>query len=510
MHTELLHPTNLFLALVIVASLTAVAVRFIKVPYTVALVVAGLLMSMFGDFNMQMTPELVLLVFLPALLFEASWNIDLKHVKSDWVPITIMASLGVVVSVALSAAVVYFVGGFDLKLAIVFAAIISATDPVSVVAMFRKLGVSKRLTMLLEGESLLNDGTAVLAFKLAVATVLTSASVSVGSTVVAFSVSVFGGLALGVAAGLLMSALTRFFDDHYLEITFTIILAYGTFMLAEHYHLSAVLATVSASVILGNFGKRFGMSPTTRLAVHAFWENAAFLVNSVLFILVGSTIKVGELLADWKLVLVALLAVACARLVVVFATPSREPISWTWRVVLFWGGLRGALSMALALSLPVAFPGRDEILHMTFAVVLFSLLAQGLTIGSLINRLKINVSDENEKSYRLLRARLMAKVQTRGTLSMFKESHQISVASYDALSARLESEIKSVEAQLNALLAGSPESFKFELSETERELIILQKDHLRHQLEQGSLDENQLGQLIAELDQQLEALDKKH
>lgn len=504
MHAELLQPANLFLALVVVASITAIVVRFVKVPYTVALVVAGLIVSSLSGLKAEMTPDLVLIVFLPALLFEASWNVDIKAFQKDWMPITLMATAGVVVSILLSGGLLYFFGGFDIKLAMVFAAMISATDPVSVVSMFRKLGVSKRLTMLMEGESLLNDGTAVVAFKLASTMVLTSAAFSVGNTAYDFLFNVAGGLALGCALGFLISFATRFFDDHFLEITFTVIAAYGTFLLGEHFHVSPVIATVTTAVIMGNYGKHYGMSPTTRLAVHAFWENAAFLVNSVLFILIGSTIDLPGLLDDWKLILVSLLAVLVGRLVVVLVTPSKEKISWQWRVILFWGGLRGALSMALALSLPVDFPMRLEILHMTFAVVLFSLLAQGLTIEPLVKRLKINIIDEQESRYRLLRARVMALVSMQKNLEAIRGQRQISGQTHRALTASLADELKLVEDEIEALKEAHGHIVQFEIDETTRELIILQKDQFRRLAGSGFLDEEQLAELTAELDAKLD------
>ena len=504
MYADLLHPANLFVSLVIVASLTAVVVRFIKVPYTVALVVAGLIVGSFGGVHAEITPELVLVVFLPALLFEAAWNVDFNALRRDWLPITLMATIGVVVCMAVAGSFLYFFGHFDLKLAMVFAAMLSATDPVSVVSMFRKLGVSKRLTTLMEGESLLNDGTAVVAFKVASAMALTATSVTVESTVSQFGISFVGGLALGGAAGIAMSLITRLFDDHYLEITFTIIAAYGTFFLGEHLGVSAVIAAVTAGVVMGNFGKRFGMSPTTRLAVHSFWESAAFLVNSVLFTMIGATIDLGSLLADWRLILVAIAAVLVSRLVVVFLTPSPDRISWQWRTILFWGGLRGALSMALALSLPVDFPAREELLHMTFAVVLFSLLAQGLTIEPVVKWLKINVLDEHERKYRMLRARMMSTAVVRRNLIGFRNSQQVSLPTFEQLSKKLEAELDGVEAELKVLREEHPELGEFELEETERELALLQKDHLRGLSHQGYLDESQLHELTSELDSKLD------
>ncbi|MBX3073726.1 Na+/H+ antiporter [Candidatus Obscuribacterales bacterium] len=388
-HGNAIHIDTL-LALLLVASGTAVITKWVPIPYSVALVIAGLLIGLSGVIPpISMTPELVLLIFLPALLFEASWNLDIKALRRDWRSISALATVGVVVCMLAVAAVLYISGGFNLQTALLFGAMVAATDPVSVIALFRQMGVDERLTMILEGESLFNDGTAVVLFKIVLGVVLTKQVFSFGNTIGAFAFVVFGGIALGAGLGFVASKITRAFEDHLLEITLTMVTAYGAYLLAEHLHVSAIMSVVSAGVVVGNYGSRSGMSESTRMAVNSFWEYAAFLVNSLLFLLIGLQVNWQLLLKHSHVIGLGVLAVFVARALVVyglcpFVSTGRKPIPVAWRHVMFWGGLRGALVMALALSLPMSFPEREVIINMTFGVVLFTLLVPGLSMQPLL------------------------------------------------------------------------------------------------------------------------------
>lgn len=509
MHSELLTPTQVFLALVAASALTAIFIRFIKVPYSVALVIVGLAVTYFEIVpNVHITPELVLVIFLPGLLFEASWNANLKVLRENWLPIGLMATLGVLLCTLFVGGVLTLAGGLDWKLSLVFGAMVAATDPVSVVAMFRALGVPKRLTMLLEGESLLNDGTAVVVFRIVAAMVAAGTSFSAADTIVSFGTVIAGGLIIGLAGGFVFSWLTRQFDDHTLEITFTVLAAYGTYLFSEHFHVSGVIAVVTTAMIMGNYGKRTGMSPTTRLAVGSFWEYLAFLVNSVLFIMVGSTIELGGLIEDWQLIAVAIAAVIAARAVAVYGLSLvagfKESIPLKWQHVLFWGGLRGALSMALALSLPLTFPHRLELIHMTFGVVLFSLIFQGLTIEALIKKLKIRKVDPSQTRYQELKAQLMAVTVQTALVEQMRRTSQISERTFDTLQGRLKLEHDEHERALAELKQETPALADFEVAQTERELLTVKKEYLDSLFKQGYLNSEQIAKLTLEVDRRLE------
>lgn len=391
---------TVFIILLLIASGVAMVSKWVPVPYTLALVIVGLVISPMHFLPVvHISPELILLIFLPALLFEAAWSFKLKQLRVNLAPILTLAIVGVGLSVALVGAIVHYIVGLSWSSALLFGALISATDPVSVLALFKKLGAPERLTVIIEGESLLNDGTAVVLFTilLNIATGTTQFN-STGALAVhlfgSFLFVVLGGLALGLAIGLLASRLTSYFDDHLLEITLTTIAAYGSFIVAERIHVSPVIAVLATGFVIGNYGRKKGMSPNTEVAVDSFWEYAAFVVNSLVFLLIGLEIQLFVLKDFTVIVIWALVAMIAARAIVTYGTflPLNlliQRVSWRWQHVIVWGGLRGALSIALALSLPLDMPDRLELIMMTFGAVTLSLLLQGLTISSVLRALKV-------------------------------------------------------------------------------------------------------------------------
>lgn len=398
---------TVLIALLLVASGVAMASKWIPVPYTLSLVIVGLVISPMHFLPaIHISPELILLIFLPALLFEAAWNLKLDRLRANLIPILSLAVLGVILSVGLIAMILHFGTGLSWSSALLFGAVVSATDPVSVLALFRKLGAPERLTVILEGESLFNDGTAVVVFRIilgvvAGATGLSSPGNLIAKSFIQFLIVVVGGVLLGGVIGFTASKLTSYFDDHLLEITLTTIAAYGSFILAERLHVSPVIAVLLTGMIIGNYGWQKGMSETTRVAIDSFWEYAAFVVNSLVFLLIGLEIQL-SLLADYAGFIVwAVLAMTLARAITIYGllpitNRLTDVVSFRWRHVLFWGGLRGSLSIALVLSLPLNIPGREQLVAMTFGAVTFSLLAQGLTISPLMTLLRIRPSDRSD------------------------------------------------------------------------------------------------------------------
>ena len=288
--------------------------------------------------------------------------------------------------------------GLPLLIALLFGSIISATDPISVLAIFKDLRVDKRLSLIMEGESLLNDGTAVVLFGILFGAVVAE-KLSVPKSVEQYVLAVVGGAILGSTLGYLASRMTETADDPQVEITLTTILAYGSYLFAYHLHLSGVIATASAGLMLGNVGSKEGISPRARIAMQSFWEHISFVMNSLVFLLIGLEIHVRELLQNWTSVLLAIGAVLLARILSVYllvplSNRFAEKIPFRWQHVAVWGGLRGALALALALSLNSAFPYREQILNLTFGVVIFSILVQGLTIKPLVKLLRLANGDD--------------------------------------------------------------------------------------------------------------------
>jgi len=420
------------LVLLLIASLVAMIARRFRQPYTLALVAAGLVL---GLVNLQtlagvgLAPEVLLLLMLPALLFEAAFRVDETGLRRDVVPVLVLAIGGVLLAVPLTAVCVYAgLAGTHLSelgwgAAFLFAAILSATDPVSVLALFKELGAPRRLHLLMEGESLLNDGVAVVMF-LIVGAIAGAGGQSapvlhgVGDTLSwglrSFLWMAGGGVIVGWVVGRGMAAVTATVDDHLIEVTLTTLVAYGSFLLAEQVHASGVLSTVTAGAVMGTVGRREGMSPTTRIAVEDFWEYAAFLANSFVFLLVGLELEPAELVRAGPAILVAFVAVIVARAIVVHTLAPLlgrfgERIPMAWRHVMVWGGLRGSLSMVLVLSLPTDFPGRSTLVALVFGVVALSLFVQGLTVGPLLARLGLRGGATGDRwAYQLARGRAIA------------------------------------------------------------------------------------------------------
>lgn len=291
----------LLLLLLAVSGVALLTSRF-KIPYTIALVFAGFAIDLFhipikevvGNVQL-LTPDIIFVLFLPALLFESSINIELKHLRENFWPILLLAVIGVATATAITGFAIHQFLGLPLLTAMLFGALISATDPIAVIALFQDLAVSKRLGVIVEAESLLNDGTAVVAFQLILAGILTNHFDPV-SGIRQFLVVSLGGVLAGLMVGYAASKLTAMVDEPRIEITLTTIVAYGTYLLAEHLHVSGVIATVVAGLTVGNYGAQTGMSARTRVAVWSFWEYMAFLVNSLVFLLIGIEVHVGQIL----------------------------------------------------------------------------------------------------------------------------------------------------------------------------------------------------------------------
>jgi Na+:H+ antiporter len=333
--------------LLIAASVIAVIAARLRIPYTVALVLGGLalgaihlpiLQNITGQRPDWLTPDVVLIIFLPPLLFESSVKIQLQRLRENVIPILLLANVGVVVATVITGFVLHWEMGLPLMMALLFGSIISATDPISVISVFKDMAVNKRLSIIVEGESLFNDGTAAVLFGILLAGISTG-HLSVSSGIQKFLVVVLGGAGVGLGLGYLASKITQRIDEPRIEITLTTILAYTSYLVANSLHLSGVIATVAAGLMVGNFGVRLGMSPRTRLAMWSFWEYFSFVINSIVFLLIGLEVSVTEILHAWQVTLLAIGAVLLGRALSVYIVSPvnnlfSEKIPARWQHVL--------------------------------------------------------------------------------------------------------------------------------------------------------------------------------
>ncbi|MBM3551883.1 MAG: sodium:proton antiporter [Alphaproteobacteria bacterium] len=387
-------------AVLAVAMIVAIAARQIRLPYTVGLVVVGAAVALSGaDFTPHLTHDLIYDLVLPPLLFEAALTLSWRELVRDSLPLLALAGIGTVVSATVVAVSMMTLLGWPVYSAMLFGALIAATDPVAIIAMFKDNKIKGRMRLLVESESLLNDGAAAVLFVMALAFVQSGGAEQSGAEIAATLMKVvFGGVIVGALFGGVAILASLRTSEHLIEATLTTIAAFGSFLIAEYFHFSGVLATVTAGLVMGNMGllseKEGGyISLKGREFVLSFWDFAAFLANSMVFLMIGADVASTPFGAVGATSLVmAIATVLCARAIVVYPLSSlflfsRWKISFREQHVLWWGGLRGALALALALSLPGDLPQRDEILAITFAVVGFSIVVQGLTMPLLLRAL---------------------------------------------------------------------------------------------------------------------------
>lgn len=447
--------TTLLIELLVVAVLVAVVVKYVRLPYTIALVLAGVGVGLLPEVPaFPIDPELWLLLFLPPLLFEGTINMDLELLKRYAMPVGLLAFLGTILSVFLLAA--FFRGALGLPLAVaaLLGVMLSPTDPVSVLALFKEQGVARGLQTIVEGESVFNDGVAVVLYMIVLG-ILHGESITVTAGVVEFVKVVAGGAVVGLVLGLLTHRLYSVIDDHLIEVGLSLVLAYGSYLIAERLEVSGVIAVVVAGLIIGNYGRIFSMSPSTRLSLTHFWEIGAFLINGLLFLLIGLTVERGGLLAYAGLIGLVFAALIVVRTAVVYGILSayrglaRRSLPPGWLHVVNWGGLRGSIPVALALGLPLWVPRLQELQAVTLGAVFLSLLVQGVTIKPLLARLGLVQRSGAQADFERVQGQLIAARAAVKELEKLHERGEIS----DSFHARLRDHFESIRGDHAASLA---------------------------------------------------------
>jgi CPA1 family monovalent cation:H+ antiporter len=373
----------------------AVGSRYARVPYTVGLVLAGLGIGLIPRHPpLVLTPNLVMLVFLPPLLFAGAWTYPRGELRRHWLLIGLLATVGVLVCMYVAWFMLVRAAGVSAHSALVFGAMIAATDPVAVLSVFRSLDANRHLAAIVEAESLFNDATAVVAFGLALPATASESSILSFHSALQFVQLLTVGALVGLVVGSAGLLVLRFTDDYVVEAMGTLIMAYGSYYVANMLGASGLIAVIVAAMLAARVGTRLGSFTATRQSVNQLWEFIAFVANSLLFLLVGLSINLSEEVSTLRIAGWAIAAVVLARIIAVYGLSAASralgrPIPASWQHVLALGGLRGALSMALALSLPAGYPDRALLISVVFSVVLFTIVGQGLTLAPAIVRLRL-------------------------------------------------------------------------------------------------------------------------
>ncbi len=522
-----------FIILLTIAALVAIVIRRIRLPYTVALVIVGLILSFFPNFlDFQASSDLILAILVPPLIFEATLHIPWNKLRNDLLPVLMLAVIGTLLGTIMVGGIVMQVLEIPLLAAVAFGALISATDPVAVIAFFRSLGVSKRLAILVEGESLFNDGMAIVIFNLAIGAAAVAGStgvieLTVGEAIVEFIIVAFGGLGVGLFLGYVVSTIIlKNVDDHLIETATTVALAFGSFLTAEYFgsiigieglHFSGILAVVAAGLMVGNIGSQ-NTSPTTQITLNNFWEFLAFIVNSLVFLLIGLEIEILQLVPNIFPIIVAVLAILVSRAIIVYSLGwvhgrflnPRRPIPISYQHVMYWGGLRGAISLALVLGISSDLFGAavaTELRVMTFGVVLFTLLGQGITIERLIRRLKLSDKPPQRTEQQRRQALLYAKWAGRRELERLRQDGILFRDIWEAMGEVYDKEIDHNKATLRAHLRDYPELEQEMYLQAREETLKAEKRAISDAARRGLISEEVQEELSRELNNRSAALE---
>jgi Na+:H+ antiporter len=506
--------------LLIAASVIAVIAARLRIPYTVALVLGGLVLgsvhlpivdTLVSNKPDWLTPGITLFIFLPALLFEGSLKLQVRQLRENSLPILLLATVGVLAATLITGFSAHLALGLPVLVALVFGAITAATDPISVLSIFQEVTAPKRLSVIVEGESLFNDGTAAVLYGILAAGVA-SGALGIWGGVQNFFVDVMGGVGVGLAMGYVFSKLMGRIDEPQIEITLTTVLAYSSYLVAQTLHLSGVIATVSAGLMIGNLGARAGMSARTRVALWSFWEYFSFVINSLVFLLIGLQVRIGTLLHTWRATLMAIGAVVLGRILSVYgliplSNLFSAKISLRWQHILVGGGIRGALSLALALSLSSTFPHREQILAMTFGVVAFTIVVQGLAIKPLLRVLGLSALREGD--YERARVRQISISSAQSELEALLRNHAIAAPAYEQLRQELDARLAQVKAEISELYGKDTSRIIPEIQIARMKLIAAEKSAIEQAEHDGLISRQTAAQMIEDADQELDGLTKQ-
>lgn len=488
-------------AALVVATISQIVPWLRQLPYTLMLVITGMGLALLDVRFFTPSPELILWIFLPPLLFEAAWNLNWQDLKRDLGQIAIYVTIGVAITIGGIALPLVYWSGISLPVALLIGACLAATDPVSVSALLKELGAPPRLKALVEGESMFNDGTAVVAFSLMLGIAMGTDSFNAQTLLVNFLTVVGVGLLVGLLLGFGISYLTQRFDLPLVEQSLTLVTAYSAYLIAEKLGGSGVIATVAAGLILGNFGSRIGMNPRTRVAASEFWEFVAFFANSILFLLIGAQFHFDLNSADSALVGMAFAAVLLTRVIVIYGLTffnnklTQADIDLRTQTMLWWSGLRGGVALALALSVSAELPERHAVVVAVFGVVFLTTLLQGATAKPVLEALKlIEVSPLRDRYLELI-SRQVAMNRVLDYLQQPASQVGIELATHQAKAAEVRQKLAQLQDESYKLCQQDPDLLEIGAQQLQRDLFGIEAETYTEFVRSGRLTQEPPGLL---------------
>ncbi len=501
--------------LLLIATVVALVTQRLRIPYVTGLVLAGLPITEVFSQQVGLDPSLVLNLFLPILIFEAAINTDISRLRSTFKPITLLAGPGSIFSSAIIATIVKYSLGLDWIPALLVGVILANTDTVSMIAVFKEIRVPSRLSTIVEGETLFNDAAALVSFNL-ILIVYTTGSLTAVEGIKELIIVALGGALLGAILGYLSLPIFTRLNDPLSSLLLTGALALGTFQIGQFLGVSGAVSVVIAGLIFGNLGLPRSASASDRMSLLSFWEYAGFGVNTFIFLLIGIEINPITLWRILPAILLVILAYQLGRILSVYLLLAGlrwfdRPIPLRWQHVLFLGNIKGSLSMALALSIPLTLPGRESIIELVFGAVLFSLVGQGLSLPWLVKRLKIGKSSDAMEQVGELQIQLIAAKAAQDELDSLLKSGVLPKAVYEELWASYQARVAQSERVLrdlhNQYRAGQLKSDRSGLDTIRRQLLLAEKGAVRDALRKRIVPEDLVQPYIKNLDEKLLSLE---
>ncbi|CAN1213602.1 sodium:proton antiporter [Tumidithrix helvetica PCC 7403] len=499
--------------LLLVATGVALVSRWLRVPYVAGLVVAGLAITELLPQKIGLNDALILNLFLPILIFEAAINTDIRRLRSTLKPIALLVGPGVILSSGVTAVLLKWTLGLPWISAMLVGVILAITDTVSVIAVFKEVPVPSRLSTIVEGESLFNDGVALVLFSL-ILKIHDTGTLTFAEGLQDFLLVIVGGTLVGLALGYLSAGLFVRSEESFSSILLTVAVALGAFQLAHLLHVSGVVAVVVAGLLVGTIGLTSHVSASIRLTLLSFWESAGFIVNSFIFLLIGLEVNLATLWRSLPAVLLAIFAYQVGRLLSVYpllaiARWIDRPIPLPWQHVLFLGNIKGSLSMALALSIPTTIAGREQLIAIVFGTVLLSLLGQGVSLPWLVKRLSLMPFSQGQKQLEELQAQLIASKAAQDELDSLLRSGILAKSVYEEMRAAYQVKVAAAEKGLREIFSRSPQASdrstgeQTKLDAVRRRLLLAEKGALTEVQRKGLLSQDIVQKRLQALDEQL-------